>query len=137
MPIIGWLAGRSLAEWIAPVDHWVAFGLLVAIGGKMIYEALTGDDEEVEKKDPTKGASLSSSPSRPASSTRGGAFSRPARRRHLVPGPRHRRRRARLHSGGTAPRQAVRAPFGRRVEILGGVILIGIGVRILIEHLSS
>ena len=58
MPIIGWLAGRSVERWIGPIDHWIAFGLLTAIGGKMIYEALKGDDEDVEKKDPTKGLSL-------------------------------------------------------------------------------
>ena len=58
MPIIGWLAGRSVERWIGAVDHWIAFGLLTAIGGKMIYEALKGDAEEAERKDPTKGASL-------------------------------------------------------------------------------
>ena len=35
MPIIGWLAGRR-GGWIGPIDHWIAFGLLTFIGGKMI-----------------------------------------------------------------------------------------------------
>ncbi|MBI4811307.1 MAG: manganese efflux pump [Ignavibacteriales bacterium] len=40
MPIIGWAAGRSLHEYITGVDHWIVFGLLVIIGIKMIYESL-------------------------------------------------------------------------------------------------
>ena len=55
MPIIGWLAGRTVSEYIAPVDHWIAFGLLAFIGGKMIYEALKEKDEDAERCDPTKG----------------------------------------------------------------------------------
>jgi len=39
MPIIGWLAGMSVKEHIADYDHWVALALLSAIGGKMIYES--------------------------------------------------------------------------------------------------
>ena len=39
MPLIGYLAGLGLKEYIENYDHWVAFGLLVAVGGKMIYES--------------------------------------------------------------------------------------------------
>jgi putative Mn2+ efflux pump MntP len=39
MPLIGSLAGLSIREYIADYDHWVAFGLLAAVGGKMIYES--------------------------------------------------------------------------------------------------
>jgi len=39
MPLIGFLAGLSVKEYIANYDHWVAFGLLSAVGGKMIYES--------------------------------------------------------------------------------------------------
>lgn len=38
MPIFGWLAGKELAQYIESFDHWIAFVLLVFIGGKMIYE---------------------------------------------------------------------------------------------------
>jgi putative Mn2+ efflux pump MntP len=48
MPLIGWFAGLSLSFWITPIDHWIAFGLLSFIGGKMIYESL--QTEECEKK---------------------------------------------------------------------------------------
>jgi putative Mn2+ efflux pump MntP len=39
MPLIGFLAGLSVREYIADYDHWIAFGLLSAVGGKMIYES--------------------------------------------------------------------------------------------------
>ena len=39
MPFMGWLAGLSLRDFISGVDHWIAFGLLSAIGCKMIYES--------------------------------------------------------------------------------------------------
>jgi len=39
MPLIGFLAGLSVKEYIADYDHWVAFALLCAVGGKMIYES--------------------------------------------------------------------------------------------------
>ncbi len=39
MPIIGWLAGVGFRDFISTIDHWIAFGLLVVIGGKMIYES--------------------------------------------------------------------------------------------------
>ena len=39
MPIIGWLAGVGFRDFISTIDHWIAFGLLVVIGGKMVYES--------------------------------------------------------------------------------------------------
>ncbi|QEW00528.1 manganese efflux pump [Microbacterium caowuchunii] len=39
MPLLGWAVGAQLNAVIAPVDHWVAFGLLTLIGGRMLWEA--------------------------------------------------------------------------------------------------
>jgi len=39
MPVIGWLAGKSIRDAISGVDHWIVFGLMGIIGGKMIYES--------------------------------------------------------------------------------------------------
>ena len=46
MPLIGWLAGSQFKDYIVSVDHWIAFGLLAFIGGKMIKEACGEDKEE-------------------------------------------------------------------------------------------
>ena len=44
MPLLGWLLGTQFQRFITPVDHWIAFVLLALIGGKMIWEALHEDD---------------------------------------------------------------------------------------------
>ena len=46
MPLIGYGLGTRFAKYIESVDHWVAFGLLVFIGGQMILEAIKGEEEE-------------------------------------------------------------------------------------------
>lgn len=46
MPVIGWLLASGFRDYVTAVDHWIAFGLLGAIGGKMIWEAFTADDED-------------------------------------------------------------------------------------------
>ena len=48
MPVLGWSIGLSFSFLITPIDHWIAFGLLSFIGGRMIYESL--QSEECEKK---------------------------------------------------------------------------------------
>lgn len=40
MPLIGWFAGAGIEEHIQEIDHWIAFGLLILIGSKMVYEGL-------------------------------------------------------------------------------------------------
>lgn len=46
MPAVGWAAGLGMERYIARWDHWIAFGLLSAIGGKMLYEALRMKEEK-------------------------------------------------------------------------------------------
>jgi len=50
MLVMGWLVGRSVVEFISNFDHWVAFGLLVFIGGRMIWQSFHEPDEEKAKK---------------------------------------------------------------------------------------
>ncbi len=44
MPVIGWLLGKQFENYITSVDHWIAFGLLVFIGGKMLFETFKKDE---------------------------------------------------------------------------------------------
>jgi len=138
MPIIGWLAGLSIEHWIAPVDHWIAFGLLAAIGGKMIYEALKdADDDEVRRGDPTKGWSLvllSIATSIDALAVGlslallGVSIWWPAIVIGLVAGA--------FTVVGMQLGKRFGALLGRRMEVIGGIVLIAIGVKILFEHLG-
>lgn len=49
MPLIGWLLGKQFEKYITSFDHWIAFGLLVFLGGKMVIEAIKGEDDGDEK----------------------------------------------------------------------------------------
>ena len=48
MPAIGWLLGSAFTDLIESVDHWIAFALLALIGGSMIREAVGKDEEECD-----------------------------------------------------------------------------------------
>jgi putative Mn2+ efflux pump MntP len=133
MPVIGWLAGLSVEAYLSGYGPWLAFVLLGFIGGKMIREALRGPgDERTAASDPTRGISLvllslaTSVDALAAGLSLGVLRIRiwyPAVVIGIVAGLL------------TAIGMHVGAPlgnrFGRRMEVLGGLVLIGIGFKIL------
>ncbi|MFH1434907.1 MAG: manganese efflux pump MntP family protein [Pseudomonadota bacterium] len=136
MPVIGWLAGSVMAGWLEAVDHWVAFGLLAFIGGKMIHEALKKEKPDKAVTDPTKGLTLVAL----SVATSIDAFAvglslalldvsiwYPCVVIGLVA--------AAMTLIGLRIGSRLGARFGRGMEIIGGLALIAIGARILIEHL--
>ena len=46
MPLAGWLLGKQFEQYITAIDHWIAFVLLAFLGGKMVVEALKKEGEE-------------------------------------------------------------------------------------------
>ncbi len=136
LAVLGWLAGASIASLIEAFDHWVALVLLLIVGGRMIRAGLRADSE-ISENDPSRGVHLvviSVATSIDAMAVGLGmamlkvsilfpslviavvasAFS-------LVG----------LLAGGKLGER-----FGKRMEVLGGLILIGIGLRILFTHLA-
>jgi putative Mn2+ efflux pump MntP len=136
MPAIGWAAGRAVQKYIADYDHWVAFGLLAFVGGKMIYSALGGRDGDVRSSgDPTSGwelVMLSVATSIDALAVGlslaliGSAILGPAVVIGIVA--------AGFTVTGMALGRQIGSIWGRRVEILGGFILVAIGARIVVQH---
>jgi len=134
MPILGWLAGMTIQEWIRAYDHWVAFALLAFVGGKMIHEAFADEDER-NTSDPSRGltmVALSIATSIDALAV-GLTLAMlaidvwfPALVIGLVAGG--------MTLLGMRLGGRVGAIWGRRVEVLGGTVLIGIGLKILLEH---
>lgn len=55
-PLIGFALGVAAAGFVEAVDHWIAFGLLGAVGARMIWEALKRDDDEAETPPPASKA---------------------------------------------------------------------------------
>ena len=53
MPVLGWLFGSSVKPLVAPIDHWIAFGLLLLVGGKMIVESFASSEDK-KIKDPLR-----------------------------------------------------------------------------------
>jgi len=58
MPVIGWGAGNTVRTFITSYDHWIAFILLLFVGGNMLREAFQVKQAEPQKNDPTRGISL-------------------------------------------------------------------------------
>ena len=59
MPLIGWLAGQEFLHYMRDVDHWVAFGLLSIVGGKMVLESFRNPERKKKAlDDPTMGVTL-------------------------------------------------------------------------------
>ena len=137
MPVIGWLAGLTIMQWVEAWDHWIAFSLLAIIGGRMIYEAFS-DKEKTDDRDPTKGLSLvllSIATSIDALavgfslSVIGVSIWMPALVIGLVAGV--------LTIAGMLLGGRIGDRWGTRVEVFGGLVLIAIGIKILIEHLAG
>lgn len=57
MPVLGWLAGRTIVDFIAEYDHWIAFALLALVGGRMIWETFRSEEGK-RKIDISRGAVL-------------------------------------------------------------------------------
>lgn len=134
MPILGWLAGTAFASYISAYDHWLAMLLLGYVGGKMVWESIT-DHKGKLKGDPTRGASLvllSLATSIDALAVGlSMAFLRvpvlfPAVVIGLVA--------ATMTLVGLRIGKLAGYYLGAWMERIGGVILIAIGVKIVIEH---
>ncbi len=135
MPIIGWLAGVSLREQIEAFDHWLAFILLSCVGAKMLRDSFSDSDSDQSPADPTRGMSLvmlSIATSIDALAiglslaVLGVVIWTPA----LVIGVTA----CLLTLCGMLLGRRLGSAWGPRVEILGGLLLIGIGIKILLEH---
>jgi len=136
MPVIGWFAGRTVAGWVSAWDHWIAFGLLAVIGGKMIYEAFTEVGRQEPAGDPTRGISLvllsiATSIDALAAGFTFALIGVNVRYPALIIGVVA----AALTLLGMRIGGRLGLRFGKRIEVLGGVVLIGIGIKILLEHL--
>jgi manganese efflux pump family protein len=135
MTLIGWLAGTTVQRWISSIDHWVAFGLLAYVGVNMIRSGLGkgGDDKP---SNPSKGftmvfLSVATSIDALAVGISLAMISIPIIFTSLLIGIVT----FGLSSFGLLAGSKLGERFGKRMEILGGVILIVIGLRVLVSHL--
>lgn len=138
MPLVGWLAGVGFAEQIAKIDHWLAFGILSFLGGKMALESLRGDahDDTRTPFGSFKMLLLMAVATSIDALATGLIFVPLGNLVYTAVGI--------IALGSflfTLAGCVVGITFGKRfklnVELIGGIILFGIGLKILIEHLVN
>ena len=136
MPIIGYFGGMYLESYIKAFDHWIAFGLLLFIGLKMIYEAFFHKEETCEPaRDPSRGwplivLAVATSIDALAVGLSLGVLGRPI----LVPSVIIGVVCALFSIIGISIGRRVGALVGKRAEAAGGLMLVAIGIKIVIEH---
>ena len=136
MPMAGWSAGHAIEGYVSTFDHWLAFALLAFVGGRMIAGSLRADETGRVPADPTSGwdlVILSVATSIDALAVGfslaiiGSMIVLPALVIGVITGT--------LTTAGMLLGGRIGALWGKRVEIVGGLILIGIGVKIVIDHI--
>jgi putative Mn2+ efflux pump MntP len=136
MPVIGWLIGKNLVTLVADYDHWVAFALLLLIGGKMIWESIHESEDNKWKTDITRGLTLLTLAVATSIDALAVGLTFAFLQISIA-----------LASStigviafiatilGFRLGKKVGQLFGKRAEIIGGIVLIAIGIRILLSHL--
>ncbi|MCI9119038.1 MAG: manganese efflux pump [Flavonifractor sp.] len=137
MPLLGWSLGSGVSQYIEAVDHWIAFGLLAFIGGKMLLDALSGGGDEPESTDlsPRRLCVLAIATSIDALAV-GVSMAFMNVDIFLSAGVIGLVAFGMSVAGGLVGRR-LGGLFQRRATLAGGVVLIGIGVKILVEHLGG
>jgi putative Mn2+ efflux pump MntP len=135
MTLLGWLAGSTIAHWIASFDHWVALLLLGYVGVNMIRSGLK-KEEDSSPANPSKGKTLillsvATSLDAMAVGLSMAMIQSPVVIPSIIIGVVT----FGLSIFGLNAGNFLGEKFGQRMEIIGGLILIGIGVRIVITHL--
>ena len=136
MPVLGWLAGLTVVNLAADYDHWVALALLGFVGGKMLWEAFHLKDGQSENADITRGwllLTLSVATSIDALAV--GLTFAFVKVNILL---------ASVTIGivsfvvtiiGFVLGKKAHSVIGKQAEVIGGLILIGIGIKIVLEHI--
>ena len=135
MPAIGYILGAQFQETIASIDHWIAFVLLALIGGNMIHEALDNDEEEADASLDVKTMFLLAVATSIDALAIGITFA--FLKVNIIP--------AVCFIGivtfiisfaGVKIGNVFGTRYKNKAEIVGGVILILLGLKILLEHLG-
>ena len=135
MPAIGYVLGAQFQEAIASIDHWIAFVLLALIGGNMIHEALDNDEEEADASLNVKTMFLLAVATSIDALAIGITFA--FLKVNIIP--------AVCFIGivtfiisfaGVKIGNVFGARYKNKAEIVGGIILILLGLKILLEHLG-
>ena len=142
MPLIGYFVGSLFAAYVISFDHWIAFALLAIIGANMIKEALSGEDDECECTNACKSPFAIGTMFTMAIATSIDALAVGVNYAFLLQGYQIFFAVACigvitfiLSAVGVKLGAVFGAKYKSWAELAGGIILIGMGAKILIEHL--
>ena len=135
MTFFGWLGGSTITHLISNYDHWIAFGLLAFVGVRMIRESLSKNEEE-DPCNPSRGKtlimlSIATSIDALAVGLSLALVDGSILVSSLVIGITS----LLLSVLGLFIGGRLGCKFGKRMELIGGLVLIGIGIRVLLSHL--
>src|SRR5215471_975556 len=141
MPVVGYLVGARIGPLVETWDHWIAFALLSGIGGRMLWEALRSADEQKSTRREEDlfglrvmlGLAVATSIDALAVGITLPMLDAPLLLSVVTIGVTT----ALLSVAGLVLGRRAGAMFGRRLDAAGGLILIGLGVAILVEHLRA
>ena len=137
LPLLGALLGTTLLAQVERWDHWIAFGLLVFLGVRMIRHAHEDGRKRVADRDPTRGWSLVGFSVAVSIDALAAGVTLPAVGAPILP--------AVITIGmvaGLSTLVAIRLAatiaerLGARIEVAAGFVLIGLGVKVLLDHLG-
>lgn len=138
MPIIGWFIGYQISEYVVSTDHWIAFGLLSYIGISMIIASFKKDEQSQKEYNPSKGPQLIMLSFATSIDALAIGLSlallkveilTPALFIGIITGA--------LSYIGVRIGKQFGKKYSQKAELIGGIILIAIGIKILIEHLTT
>lgn len=139
MPLIGWLLGTGVSDYIQAIDHFIAFGLLAFIGGRMVWGSVTrdcGEDECCPDLSARRLCLLAIATSIDALAV-GVSMAFMEDMNILLACTVIGVVAFALSVAGGMLGKRLGCLFQKRAELVGGLVLIAIGVKILVEHLSS
>jgi putative Mn2+ efflux pump MntP len=136
MPLVGWLLGVAFAETFRSIDHWIAFALLTVLGLRMIREARSKETETVARGPLSSLSLLVAAFATSIDAAAGVALPLlgvPIPVACLVIGGVT----GVLCASGYVAGARIGTKLGKKAELAGGIALISLGMKILIEHLSA
>jgi len=137
MPLIGWALGTGVARYIEAVDHWIAFGLLALIGGRMVWGSIQGGEEAESAGDLSAGRLCVLAVATSIDALAVGVSMAFMEVDILLAAGVIGVVAFGLSLAGGLLGKRLGLLFQRWAQVAGGLVLIGIGIRILMEHLAG
>jgi len=135
-PLVGWAMGMAASRYIAAFDHWIAFGILTIIGSKMLWDALRREEEEEKPKSHGLMVLVLTAIGTSIDALAVGVTLAIVGANIIVNALAIGAATFTMVTIGVMTGRVLGEKFGRYAEAGGGIILIAIGIKILVDHIG-